>query len=278
MKLATYSLATPDCQIEDAAALIAEIGYTGVEWTIDYRKAVWDGQSNWHIDTEDLEATAARVRDACQANGLEVVGTCAPLGCYDDPEKVRHYLNAAALVGATGLRVFAPYYDGSTHIDELFASARRNYEDLIPLAREAGVKMWSEIHAGRICASAAASFRLLDGLDPEWVGAIHDSANMIIEGFENWQMGVEMLGPYLHHVHVKNLLLVRNKDGSWGHESTSLAAGAVDWPAVIAALKSVGYDGYLSIEDMRGGARRKPVGITTREKLQECYDFLAPLI
>jgi len=278
MKLATYTLSMPDYEIEDAAALLAEIGYTGVEWTIDYRKAVWDGQSNWHIDTDNLEATAARVRDACQAHGLEVVGACAPLGCHDDPEKVRKYLNAAALVGATGLRVFAPYYDGSTHIDELFESARRNYADLIPLAREAGVKMWSEIHPGRICASAAASYRLLRGLDPEWVGVIHDAGNMVIEGFENWQMGVEMLGPYLHHVHAKSMLPVHNDDGTWSHEPSSLAAGGADWHAVIAAFKSVGYDGYLSIEDFRGGYGGAPEGITTREKLQDNYDFLAPLI
>ena len=37
-------------------------------------------------------------------------------------------------------------------------------------------------------------------------------------------------------------------------------------------------DRDLSMEDFRGGYARKPVGITTREKIQEDFDYLSSLI
>ena len=37
----------------------------------------------------------------------------------------------------------------------------------------------------------------MQGLDPKHVGIIHDAGNMIIEGFENWRLGLEILGEYL---------------------------------------------------------------------------------
>jgi len=278
MKLAVYSLVTPDYDIEGAAALIADVGYTGIEWTLDYPNAVSDDDSNWHIDTDNLEDTVGRVRAASAANGLEIVGVCPRLDCFET-DAVLKYLAVAGQVGATGMRVHGPGYNGKTHVNELLERGNQAYAALIPAAREAGVKLWVELHCGRVCASAAATaFRLLDGLDTDWVGVIHDPGNMIIEGFENWQMGLEMLGDLLHHVHVKNSFAKRNDDGTWGREESSLAAGQVDWPEFIATLKTVGYDGYLSIEDFRGGYACKPEGITTREKLQEDFDFLTALI
>ncbi|GIX08239.1 MAG: hypothetical protein KatS3mg115_2642 [Candidatus Poribacteria bacterium] len=69
---------------------------------------------------------------------------------------------------------------------------------------------------------------------PEQVGVIHDAGNMVHEGFENYQMGCELLGPYLAHVHVKNAAWVREAGdppasspdgGQSGHRSVK---GVVD--------------------------------------------------
>jgi len=277
MKLSVYSLIAADHDIEDAAALIADVGFTGVEWTLNYPNAVWDGKSNWHIDMENVDDTVARVRDAAAANGLDIVGLCPRLSCFDT-EDIPKYLAVAAQVGAPGMRVNCPHYDGKTHVDELFERGRQAFIDLIPVARDLGVKLWVELHCGRICASAAGAQRLLAGLDTDWIGVIHDPGNMVIEGYENWQMGLEMLGDLVQHVHVKDSTPKPNGDGTWGREESSFAEGRVNWPEFIAGLKKTGYDGYLSVEDFRGGYASKPEGITTREKLQEDFDYLTALL
>jgi len=276
MKLGVYSLVTPDYQIDEAADLVAETGYDAIEWTVDYTRAVWDGESKWHIVTDEMEATTKRCREAAERNGLITAGLGTRVNCLD-LDGVRTCMEVAQRVGAPAMRVGVPRYDGKTHHDELFEQARRGYAEVEKLARQTGVKALIETHFGLITATASATLRVLEGLDPQYVGVLFDPGNMVHEGFENYKMGMEMLRPYLHHVHAKNAGWVR-KDGKWTCEHMSLQEGFVDWKVVFDALKEVGYDGCIDIEDFRGGYACKPVGITTRDKLQEDHDYLSSLL
>ena len=277
MKLGVYSLVTPDYQVDEAAALVAEIGYEGIEWTVDYQKAVWDGTSKWHITTDDLEASATAARQAAGKHGLSVVSLGTRVSCFD-LDAVRKCMEVARIVGAPMLRVAGPSYSGSVPYGELFEKARAAYVEVEKAAREAGVKALLELHHGLICVNTSAALRILEGRDPEHVGVLFDPANMVREGMENWQMSCEILGPYLAHVHAKNDRWLQREDGTWFCEHCGLTEGIVDWREIIKALRSVGYDGWLNLEDLRGGWACKPVGITTRQKLQESYDFLSALL
>ena len=277
MKLGVYSLVTPDYQVDEAAQLVAETGYEGIEWTVDYRNAVWDGTSRWHIDTGDLEASARAARQAAERNGLTVVSLGTAVSCFD-LEGAKTCMKVANIVGAPALRVAGPRYDGSTPYPELFEKARAAYVEVEQAAREAGVKALLELHHGLICVNTSAAVRILEGRDPEYIGVLFDPANMVREGIENWKMACEILGPYLAHVHVKNDRWLRRDDGSWVCEHCAIDEGIVDWKQVIAALKSVGYDGWLNLEDLQGGWGCKPVGITTREKLQRGYEHISALL
>jgi sugar phosphate isomerase/epimerase len=277
MELGVYSLVTPDYPAREAAALIADVGYTGIEWTVDYPNALWDGQSNWHIDTGDLERSAREAREAAEACGLRTVALGTRCGCFDAAQ-VRLGLRVAGMVGAGAIRVHAPDYDGSTHCRELMERAREAFAALQEEARRSGVRVWTEIHNGRLCPSASAARRLLEGLDPEWIGVIFDPGNMVREGMEAWRMGVELLGPYLQHVHVKDAGWFRGDDGRWRTENMSLEEGMVEWPELIDALRSVDYEGFLNIEDFRGGYMNVSEELPTRRKLQEDYDYLSGLL
>jgi sugar phosphate isomerase/epimerase len=276
MKLGVYSLVTPDYQIAEAAELIAEIGYDTVEWTVDYPRAVWDGESKWHINTEEMEATTKAAREAAESNGLEIPSLGTRCNCLD-LDGVRVCMDAAKRVGAAGIRVGVPRYDGKMHYDELFQQARKGYAEVAKLAGEMGVKALIETHHGLITPTASATLRVLEGLDPECVGVLYDPGNMVHEGMEQYKMGMQMLRPFLHHVHAKNAGWVR-KDGKWVCEWMSLQDGMVNWQVVFDALKEVGYDGAVNIEDFRGGYACKPVGITTQDKLQEDHDYLRSLL
>ena len=47
-----------------------------------------------------------------------------------------------------------------------------------------------------LCPSASLAHRLVSAFDPDLVGAILDPGNMAQEGFENYHIGAELLGPY----------------------------------------------------------------------------------
>ncbi|MEA2515513.1 MAG: hypothetical protein QOJ59_5002 [Thermomicrobiales bacterium] len=112
--------------------------------------------------------------------------------------------------------------------------------------------------------------RFLEGFDPEWVGAIYDPGNMVWEGHEQYRLGLETLGPYLAHVHAKNSgwrQSGRRADGSraWQAEWAPLDAGIVDLRGLFAALRQVGYDGWVSVEDF---TTERPLAERVRENLR----------
>jgi len=74
------------------------------------------------------------------------------------------------------------------------------------------------------------------------------------EGYENWAMGVDILGEYLCMVGVKNAGVFQRPAGTtfemrWGREWTTLAEGVVDYGTVHAALNDAGFDGPLCMHN-----------------------------
>ena len=85
-----------------------------------------------------------------------------------------------------------------------------------------------------------------------------------------------MLGKYLAHVHVKNAVLTPAGEEEFGATKYAqtwapMKKGSANLAAMIKALKKVGYDGWLSVEDF---SNEKP----TREKLEENIAYLKELL
>ena len=117
---------------------------------------------------------------------------------------------------------------------------------------------------------------MLDGFDPEYFGLIYDPGNMVYEGYENYQLGFEMLGEYLAHVHVKNAVLTAGGEDEFGATKYNqtwapVKKGSANLAALSTALKKVGYNGWLSAEDF---PNEKP----TREKPEENIAYLKELL
>jgi sugar phosphate isomerase/epimerase len=115
------------------------------------------------------------------------------------------------------------------------------------------VKALVEIHHGTICPSASLAHRLVSSFDPELVGMIFDPGNMAQEGFEDYRIGAELLGPHLAHVHLKNAAFERPKGpGIWKPRWAPLEDGVVDFGLLFEALDALDYSGWLVIEDFSG--------------------------
>jgi sugar phosphate isomerase/epimerase len=137
------------------------------------------------------------------------------------------------------------------------------------LARIYGVRAVVETHPRTIVPSASAVASFLEPFDPQWTGALWDPGNMVKEGFEDYRLGLEVLGPYLAHVQLKNAVwrpAGQRADGSqtWSFEWAPMSAGLVDMPAVFEALRAVGYDGWVSCEDF---STEQPVKERLRDNL-----------
>src|ERR671921_455409 len=196
------------------------------------------------------EEAVREIKDAGY-DGLEVAG----LGTYvgvDDLEAAEEAMRFAVTAGASQVRVGAGAPDGRSY-EELFAAASAFLADVEELAKTHGVKALVEIHHRTICPSASLAHRLVSAFDPAFVGVILDPGNMAQEGFEDYRIGAELLGPYLAHVHIKNSAFDRPAGGGvWEPRWAPLEDGVVDFGLVFEALDHVGYSDWLVMEDFSG--------------------------
>jgi sugar phosphate isomerase/epimerase len=271
VKFSVFTASTPDWDPAEAARNLAAQGWDGVEWRITDQKPAdppgfWAGnRATWPLTgLEDHLAEIARTtRDA----GLEFSG----LGGYvrsHDRSDVERMLAATAALGAGRVRVTMPQL-GEDRYPDLFDRTRADLEWATGRAAEFDVAVLIELHHRTIAASASAALRLVDGLDPARVGVIHDVGNLVIEGHEDYRAAFEMLGPYLAHVHVKNVAWhagERRDDGSvrWSEDWAPLRDGQADLRAYFGALAAVGYDGWVTCEDF---STVRPLAERTRDNL-----------
>lgn len=279
MKYAVFTVCMPEYTVEEGIDKLVEWGYDGVEFRVRNQAGPADPPSYWSGNrctvTEDelldkAEALGKRVRDA----GLEVVSLASYLKC-DQPEEVDRLFRACNLMGCSMARVGVTGYDSSANYRELFDKSVEQYGEIEKLARKYGVKSLIETHHGVIVASASAAYRFVSNFDAKHVGIIHDAANMVHEGHENYKAGFEILGDYLAEVHVKNAGWEKTETGDhgqqlWGASWCELKKGVVDWALLFGALKEVGYDRWMSIEDFSSER-------TTEEKLTDALAYLKEL-
>lgn len=275
MKFAVFTVMLPDLTPAEAARELADAGYDGVEWRVTYTPAEAQGQppSFWGANRCTFAPTAeegARAGKLAAEAGLAIptLGTYIAVGDLDAVEQALAFAQAA---GAPALRVGAARWDGSAAYSALLDQTRRFLQDVEAMVRRAGVKALVEIHHGTIAASASLAQRLVEGRDPERIGVIYDAGNMVYEGYEDHRLGLELLGPYLAHVHVKNAAYdCPAAGGVWAPRWSPLEDGVVDFAALFAALRGVGYDGWVAVEDF---SRARP----SRAALRHNLEFLTAL-
>ncbi|MDR2932839.1 MAG: sugar phosphate isomerase/epimerase [Oscillospiraceae bacterium] len=260
MKYAVFTVGLPEYTPEQALEKLKYHGYDGVEWRvtkIDPEKA-GDKPSYWGnnlctVDEARALALAPEIKALSNKFGLEICGLGTYLRSSADPCALENLMLAAKAMGTAQIRVSPDVYDGSVHYRQLFDQALKDYAVVEGLARKHGIKAVIEMHMNTIVASASAAYRLVSNFDPACIGVIYDTGNMVYEGFEDYKAGLEILGDYLAHVHIKNAIWkldaeeddVKRFKPDWA----PFKGGHADFKRFFKALKSVGYDGWISFED-----------------------------
>ena len=273
-KYAGFTVMMPEFTVQESAALLKELGYDGVEWRVhsvpsESSRADFWGGNKATIGIDTIEDTAASIKQLCDDSGLEILGLGTYLS-YKMLDEIERCMVAAKTMGCQSIRISTPKYDGSENYNDLLDAAIDGFAKVETLAQKYGVRANIELHNGCITSSASAAYRLVSEFDPDSFGVILDPGNMIYEGHENWQMAMELLGPYLAHVHVKNAAWVQcdTKDDvkNWKSKIVSVKEGIVSWKDILTALNNVGYTGWLSVEDFAPG--------DTKSKLAQDLQYL----
>ena len=136
---------------------------------------------------------------------------------------------------------------------------KRNWEDYVDVMRQcatlceaAGFRYALETHPYRYVANAAGMLRLIEQVQSPALGMNFDPSHLFPVG-EIPQVVIYQLGDRIFHCHFSD------NDGTTNAHWRP-GKGKIDWQAVLAALRDVGFDGTISIEleDVPGVSRRVP--------------------
>lgn len=282
MKISVFSGTLPHCGIDETLELLKECGYEGVEWRFAKPGSYPEGTapSYWGrnlstVDASAGEAELARIRQATREKGLDIVNLGAYIAC-GDVEATISGMNAASQLGSPFLRIGVPMYNRFRSYAEQLEEGRTYLRKVQDISRSFGVKGLVEMHHGNIACSASLARRLVEGFDPSCIGVIYDPGNFVFEGFEPYRIGLELLGEYLAHVHVKNAIWQPTGAEGWSKGTHAplwragfhrIESGIVHWPDIIAALQEAGYEGWLSVEDFSGFPPYREMLLQTRAYL-----------
>ena len=261
MKISATTVMLPQFDLVQTCALLQRLGFDGVEWRVRRLAA---GQENaepspWgrhlsDLSPENILSRADEVRKVCADHGLAIAGFASAVSATDH-EQIRLLAEGAQAVGCPAIRISCPRgYNGTVNYHELYAESVDAYAGALEITRKFGVKALLEMHGGTIHPSASLAYRIVSNFDARDFGVIYDPQNMVKDGYETTQMAIEMLGDYLAHLHVGSH---RPEPGEvdekgtqkWNWKGVPMGLGLYDYPKLIQVLRSVGFGGFLSIED-----------------------------
>ena len=242
----------PAGTLAESFALAKDAGFEGVEVGL-----LAEGEVSLKSTEKDLLA----VKKSAADNGIELYSVAT--GLYwdhwltsDCPEEratakdiVKKHLEVAKTLGCETILVVP----GSVHAEFAAPGKVVDYEDAYNRALEALCELKSEAEKlqvsigienvwNQFLTSPIEMREFIDKIDSPYVGSYIDVGNVLFNGHpEHW---IKALGSRIKKVHFKDYRVA----AGGLHGFVDLLAGDVNYPAVVEALKAIGYDGWVSAE------------------------------
>ena len=133
---------------------------------------------------------------------------------------------------------------------------------VLPVAAELQVRIAVENVWNQFIMSPLEARRYVDDFQSPWVGWHLDIGNVITYGWpEQW---IRIPGKRIQKLHIKEYSRKkRDAEGLWKGFDVELLEGDNNWPAVMAALDDIGYDGW-GIAEVAGGDEKRLAEVSKR--------------
>ena len=123
--------------------------------------------------------------------------------------------------------------------------------------RETGLRAVIHHHGATYIETPQEIEIFLNRTDPELIGLCFDTGHYVLGGGDP-VAGIRQYAGRIWHVHFKDFdpaILAQAEVNGWGYQQliaqgmfSALGTGIVDFPATLAALKSINYDGWIVVE------------------------------
>ncbi len=240
MKMAFSTLGCPDFTWPDIYAMAKDLGFDGIE----IRGL---GGKIFSVNTQAFtDQQLSDIRKKLLALRLEI--PCLSSGCclkYADKAEENHqqilqYITLAEKLGTPFVRILGdlePYPEGPVDDEVVIQALKR----LLPYAEESGVTLLIETNG--VYTDTSRLRALLDSIPSDSVAALWDVHHPYRFAGEKPAKTVENLGAYIKYIHIKDSVVADSK-----LQYRMMGEGDLPIEDIMFALRSVKYDGYISLE------------------------------
>ncbi len=243
MKFAFSTVGCPDYQWSDVYSMAKDLGYDGIEV-----RGLGREFSTFNMQPFSEGEVGLTVKKLAE---LRLSIPCLSSGCVlkfadkreENLAQLKDYIHLAQKLNCPYVRVMGDYGaapDGDVD-DEVVASQLR---ELIPLAEECGVTLLLETNGAY--ADTARLRDLLTDLASDNVAALWDMHHPYRFMHESPEQTLQNLGTYIKHVHIKDSVI---QDGRLVYRL--MGDGDLPIADMMMALRSINYEGYVSLEWVR---------------------------
>lgn len=247
MKIAFSTLGCPDFAWSDIYSMAKDFGFDGIEIR-GLGKDIFAVRAKPFLD-KNLNGTIKKLAD------LKLEIPCLSSGCclkYADKaeencREIREYIELAAKLGTPYVRVLAdlkPRPEGEVDDGVVLNTLKK----IIPEAEEKGVTLLVESNG--VYSDTARLAKLLTSVGSDAVAALWDVHHTCRFGGETPEQTVQNLGAYIKYIHIKDSLV---EDGKISYRM--VGEGDLPIDGIMLALRSINYDGYVSLEWVKRWAR-----------------------
>ena len=272
-KLAFSTNAYKLSSLEAAIDSIARIGYAGVELMADIPHAYPPHMPAERVAAVRKQLAALRLQVSnVNAFTLFALGdTYHPTWIEDDPAKRRqridHTKNVIAMTAAVGGRTIslepAGPQDNLTR-EEALARYEAGLREVLPVAAQHNVILMIEPEPGLVIQHSHECVEFLQRFNHPNLKMNCDLGHFYCVEEDPAQV-VRDCAPWIAHIHLEDIKENRV------HQHRIPGEGAMDWPGIFAAIASIQYSGWVTVE-------LYPYESTAEQSAQKAFDYLQAFV
>lgn len=273
LDLYLFSKALQFLDYESMSVSAKKMGFDGLDLTI---------RPKGHVLPENVDRDLPIATEIMQSHDLSTKLFCSKVTDITDPVQL-NVLRVASQLGYESFRTGWYKYDLNKDINQQVASASDKIEEIAKVSSNLNLNASYQNHSGHYLGSGIWDlFAILNTIQQPNIGAQYDIMHHVIEGGKNWEVGFNLIKPYINTLVLKDFIWEK-KNEKWDRTYVPMGTGIVDFEKYFALLKKhqINVPVSLHIEYDLGGAEHGKIPTMAHEeiydKIKKDVDYIRAL-